>query len=342
MFKRIINFIKKKKIILLSLFFLAGGFFFGNRILSSQKEPPYETAQTQKKDLVISVSASGEIESEEEATLKFQTSGELTWVGVEKGDRVEKWQAIASLNKEKLQKELQKELLDYMDERWTFEETTQETYKDQALTEVIRIAQEQAQFDLSRDVLDVEIANVTLKYATLITPIAGIVTQIDAPHAGINITPATAQFIIANPEKMVFYAHVDEIDIGQVKQGQTAEILLDAYPEEKINSQVAEVEFSSITTSGGGTAFRVKFCLPANTPDQKFKLGMNGDAEIFIQKVENALTVPFEAIQEKNGEKYVWLISEEKPRKQIVQTGSSDDFNIQVKTGLQPKDRVVI
>jgi len=225
MFKRIINFIKKKKIILLSLFFLAGGFFFGNRILSSQKEPPYETAQTQKKDLVISVSASGEIESEEEATLKFQTSGELTWVGVEKGDRVEKWQAIASLNKEKLQKELQKELLDYMDERWTFEETTQETYKDQALTEVIRIAQEQAQFDLSRDVLDVEIANVTLKYATLITPIAGIVTQIDAPHAGINITPATAQFIIANPEKMVFYAHVDEIDIGQVKQGQTAEIL---------------------------------------------------------------------------------------------------------------------
>jgi len=98
---------------------------------------------------------------------------------------------------------LEQELLDYMNERWDHEKTTEEDYKDQALTEIIRIAKEKAQFDLDRTVLDVEIQNIALKYSTLISPIEGIVTKTDFPQAGVNVG-ITDKIVISNPKKACF------------------------------------------------------------------------------------------------------------------------------------------
>jgi len=331
------------KLIVFSFIFLLAGFFIGKKFIFAPREAKYGTAQVIKKDLSSTVAASGEIKSDEEATLKFQTSGQLVWVGVKQWDKVEKWQSLACLDKEKLEKELKQELLDYMNERWDFEETTQETYRDQALTELIRIAKEKAQFDLERVVLDVEIANIALKYACLISPIEGIVTEITTPHPGSNVYLVSDKIVISNPEKVIFSANVDEVDIGKIKKGMPAKIVLDAYPEEEINSLVEEIEFTSTITSGGGTAFAVKFNLPPNTVDEKFKLGMNGDAEILSEERKDVLVVPFEAIQEEEGlGEFVWLVKADKTEKQPVKTGISNDLETQILEGVSAGDQVVI
>ena len=341
MFKKILSFIKKRKIIiLLSLLFLVGGLAIGTKIFSP-KEPKYQTAKVEKKDLSLIISASGEITSDEEATLKFQTSGHLVWVGAKKGDKVKKWHTVAQLDKEKLQKTLEQELLDYMNERWDHEKTTEEDYKDQALTEIIRIAKEKSQFDLDRTVLDVEIQNIALKYSSLISPIEGIVTETDFPYAGINVG-ITDKIVISNPRKLVFSANVDEADIGKIREGMKSKLILDAYSEEEINTLIQEIEFTSTITSGGGTAFSVKFNLPPNTEDEKFKLGMNGDVEIFVEERKDLLVVPFEAVQEKNGDQFVILIAEKGFEKRLVETGFSDDIYTEIKTGLEKGDTVAV
>ena len=48
----------------------------------------------------------GSIETDQIASLRFQNSGKLVWVGVKVGDRVKKGQAIASLDKAELRKNL--------------------------------------------------------------------------------------------------------------------------------------------------------------------------------------------------------------------------------------------
>jgi len=230
-----------------------------------------------------SLSLPGEIKAEREVDLKFQTSGRLAWVGVKKGDRVKKWQAVASLDKRQLEKTFKKEMNDYLKERWDFEQTQddyQETRERHLVTDEIKRVLEKAQFDLNNAVLDAEIADLAVKYATLVSPIEGIVTRVDQPIAGVNITPATAVFTISDPDSLYFEAEVDEEDVVKISEGMEGSILLDAYPEEKIAAKIISIDFSPIAGETS-TVYAVRFSLPENE-NLRFRIGMGGEAELSL------------------------------------------------------------
>lgn len=344
---KIVDFVLRHKRIfgVLAIIVVAGILFRSQIKAKVAPTPIYKTATVEKKTLEKIVSASGKVKADEEVTLKFQTSGYLNWVGVKKGDYVKKWQAIAKLDAEELKKNLEKYLRDYSIERNDFEETRRVDYPflnpGDALTNTVKRILEKNQWDLDKTVLDVEIKNLALKYATLWSPIDGVVTSIDAPFAGVNITPTTAQFTISNPNKLIFAAKVDEVDIRSVKIGQNAKIVLDAYPDEIISAQVDRVDFTATTTSSGGTAFEVKFLLPENLAE-KFKIGMNGDAEIILGQEADALAIPLEAVREKDSQNYVWLLESGKPVEKIVKTGFSNDSDTQILEGVSEGQTVII
>lgn len=344
MFKRIINFFKSHKIALVVVLIalLVSSFPVAKRVKSTLAGPlvKYETAKVKKQDIFKTVSASGEVRAENQVSLKFQTSGQLAWVGVKEQDQVKKWQAIASLDRRELEKDLKKKLLAYMNERWDFEQT-QEDYniegrpieKVGVLTEAERRILQKAQFDLDSTVLDVEIKDLAYKLATIVTPIEGIVTDIDVPIAGVNITPATATFVIADPSQMKFVANVDETDIGQVCLGQKVKIALDAYPVDEFEGTVKKIAFSSTATRGGGTAFEVEISLPENN-QKKFKVGMNGDAEIILAEKEGVLTVPLEALKTREGKTYVQVVEGRSIKEVEVQRGLESETNVEITEGL--------
>lgn len=340
---KIIDLIKTHKIaaIIGAIIFLIAILIVPKRVTSYLKGPveQYETAKVKKEDLSQTISASGEVESENQVTLKFQTSGQLVWVGVKEGDYINKWQAIASLDKREIEKNLKKKLLAYMDERWDFEQTYEDydvegrPLEKVTLTPAEKRILEKAQFDLDSAVIDVEIQALAKELATIISPIDGIVTEIESPIAGINITPATANFTIANPSEMKFVANVDESDIGEVRIGQKVIIALDAYPDEEFEGEAGKIAFAAITTRGGGTAFPVDIFLPENI-EQKFKVGMNGDTEIILTLREKVLAVPLEAIKRKNGKIYVQIIEERKIREVEVKTGIESETKVEILEGL--------
>jgi len=341
--KKILSFIKRHKIlaaITLAIFIIAVGWPTTKKV-TTKPEQKYETTKVQKEDLTDIVSASGTIQAEDQVDLKFQTSGLLTWVGVKEGDEVKKWQAIASLDKRELEKNLLKTLRDYSSERNDFEEESQVTYKDEILTNTVRRILEKNQFDLDKAVADVEIKDLAIKLATMVTPIAGIVTHIDTPVAGVNITPATAVFTIANPTKMKFVANVDEADIGKVKVGQKVTLTLDAYPNQEIEGEVGKIAFASVATKGGGTAYPIDIYLPENQ-ELQFKVGMNGDLEIIISGVEDVLNVPSEAITEKEGKKFVRVIEGRQIKEVKVETGLMTETKTQITKGLTEGETIIV
>lgn len=286
--KKIFSFIKRHKFFsafILALILLLA-ITIPLRVKAEVKKNQPQTALVQKENLRLSVSATGTVQSENQVDLKFQTSGLLTWVGVKEGDKVKKWQAIASLDKRELEKNLIKILRDYNKERWNFDEADKVTYKDKVITDTIKRILEKNQFDLDKAVLDVEIKDIALKFATLTSPIEGIVTHIETPIAGINITPAGAVFTIADPNSMKFTANIDEVDINQIKIGQKVLITLDAYPNEQFEGTVNKIGFASVTTKGGGAAYPIDIYLPENK-DLQFKVGMNGDVEIILAEKES-------------------------------------------------------
>ena len=101
---------------------LAGGIYFYNSKNTKAKEIQTKTYKVTKQDLTDSLDISGQIDAHEKATLQFQTSGLLAWVGVKEGDWVKKFQIIASLDKKQLQNQMSQLLNTYMTNRSSFEQ----------------------------------------------------------------------------------------------------------------------------------------------------------------------------------------------------------------------------
>lgn len=191
---------------------------------------------------------------------------------------------------------------------------------------------------MDKAVLDVEIKDIALQLATLITPIDGIVTQIDTPVAGVNVI-TTDTFSVANPNSIVFSANVDETDVGKVILGQTAQIDLDAFPDQSFTGSVSSIAFAAETSSGGATVFPVEISFADMT---NLRIGLNGDVTIILSEHPSLVTIPTTAIREtEEEEKYVVKKVGKKYEKTFVETGIDTEDDTEIKSGLSLGEQVV-
>ena len=340
--KKLLKKAKEKRLILATVLAVVLLVLVINRFFGNHKSK-YALATVKRGEITKIVSASGKVKSENQIDLKFQSSGLLSWVGVKEGDRVKKWQAIASLDKRQLQNDIKKKLLAYMNQRWSFEQT-QSDYKTKkenlTLTDAEKRILEEAQFNLDSSVIDVETYDLALKLSTISSPIDGIVTHLEYPVPGENVTSATVIATVASPDKIIFEANIDEGDIAKIFLGQKAKISIDAYPNEVFEGEVTKIAFASTTTSGGGTAFPVEISLPPND-NLKFKIGLNGGAEIIGQKESNVLIIPSLAVFQLEGKSYVWKVVNKTLTRQEVVIGLDNGEFSEVKDGLGENDQIL-
>ena len=331
---------RRKKILIIGALLL---FLSVAGVAIVRRRPSAFKVETIKKgEIVALVSSSGEIKAERDVTLRFPTSGLVAWVGIKEGDTVRRGQAIASLDKRDLLMKQKKEMNDYLTSRWDFEQT-QDNYKEtkekKLVTDAIQRILDKAQFSLNNSVLDYEIADLAVKQATIYSPIDGIFVSTDTPYAGVNIVSTTTSFRIVDPESLYFEAKVEETDIAKIKPGDQVNIKIDAYPADTFSGVIKKINFDSTLTSGGGTAYIVKIAFGGGT--DKFRLGMNGDADIVLDKVSDALLVPLSSVFEKEGKKYCWRIENGRARKVTVEVGQTNDNYGQILIGLSEGDKIV-
>lgn len=297
-----------------------------------------------KQNIQDVITLAGFVDTEDQATLRFQTSGKLAWVGVRVGDRVKKWQAIASLDKRDLTKRFQKEANDYLTNRSTFEDV-QDQYQsirdNHLVTDEIQRILDRQQYSLNNAVLDYELADLAVKYATISSPIDGIVTKIDTPNPGVNISPSTADFVIVNPSTVFFSSEIDEEYANQIKIGQASLVTVDSVSSEPLESEIYYISFLPIAGKSS-TVYQLKSKLNVDNNDLKYRLGMNGDVKIVLSQATDVLTVPLDALIDKDFQTYL-LVLEGKSTKLIpVTTGIETDTDIEIKQGLQGNEQIII
>lgn len=146
-------------------------------------------------------------------------------------------------------------------------------------------------------------------------------------------------FGISSDENMVLSVSVDELDINSISKEQEAEVTLDAIEDETYTGTVTKIG-NSASTSGGVTKYTVQITIPKDT---QMKTGMNASATIVIEKKENVVTVPVNALQERGDETFVYTekasdgtLSGEK----TVTTGISDGDMVEITEGLSEGETV--
>lgn len=285
----------------------------------------------------------GSIDSNQIANLHFQNAGKLVWVGVKVGDKVKRGQAIASLDKEQLKKNLATQFNNYRTQLSQFNDT-QDQYKSAKqnllVTDTIQRILDRTQYSLDNSVINYEITDMAIKESVLVSPIEGVVTNIDQPIAGVNISPLNANFTIINPNSLFFKSEIDQDTVTKIKENQKAVLNLDSFPDSNIESKITFIAFTPVEGQTS-TVYQIRFELPLKNSDLTYRLGMDGNANIILNQSENALIIPTDAVNDDNGQKYVYLKEKNSLIRRNITIGIETDTDTEVKEGITQNDQVV-
>ncbi len=169
--------------------------------------------------------------------------------------------------------------------------------------------QEIAQLKAAVEAAQAEVMSVQVQLEDTIirAPFSGIVTQKYATE-GAFVTPttsasstasATSTSIVALARGLEILAKVPEVDVGQIKPGQSVEIVADAFPDQVFKGRVQRVAPEAVVEQNV-TSFEVRLELLIG--QQQLRSGMNVDLTFLGAQMNNALVVPTVAIVTQDGQ----------------------------------------
>lgn len=336
--KKIWKYIRRHKIRTAIFLVMAIILFF---LLKPKPTAPLDTQKVARQNLTQSISVSGSINAKNQAELSFLTPGTVTYIGAKVNDKVSAGQTVAVLDQRTVLKNLQTALLNYSEQRNTFDQTGANnggyTNPDNGINDTVRRILQNNQYDLDKAVISVELQDLARQQSVISTPISGVVTHSDIVTTG-STALTTNQFVVVDPNSLVFAMDVDEADIGKVTVGLPVDITLDAYPNDVLHLTVSSIAFVSHTSSTGGNAFTVEAKLPP-ADFGKFRVGINGNAQIILSVAKNVLTIPISSIFNDN---YVYVSTTKGYEKRKISIGLESDTDAQVLNGVNEGEKVVL
>lgn len=213
-----------------------------------------------------------------------------------------------------------------------------------------RRPQEISQLKAAVDAAKAEVMSVQVQLQDTIirAPFSGIVAQKYATE-GAFVTPttsasstasATSTSIVALAKGLEILAKVPEVDVGQIKPGQSVEIVADAFADQVFKGRVQRVAPEAVVEQNV-TSFEVRVALL--TGQNELRSGMNVKLAFLGESVNNALVIPTVAIVTQEGKTGVLLPdAQNKPQFKPVIIGQEIQNQTQILEGLSPGQRVFI
>jgi len=284
----------------------------------------YQTQKVQQGELIVTVTATGNLEPTNNVNVGSELSGIVQSVEVEENEWVKAGQVLARLDTRNLTAEVRKSRAAVESARAkvvqaqaTIRETQQafERLKkayaisggkipsqddlDTAEAALLRAradeASAKAAVSEAQAILDSDLTD--LKKAVIVSPINGIVLTRDVEPGqtvAASLQAVTLFNLAQDLTRMELNVSVDEADVGRIKPGQTATFTVDAYPDRSFKAKITRVSYGSTTTDGVVTYATV---LAVDNSDLSLRPGMTATAVITVEKVENALLVPNAALR---------------------------------------------
>jgi HlyD family secretion protein len=214
-------------------------------------------------------------------------------------------------------------------------------------------------------------ASDNLKRTTIVAPISGTVTaltkEVGEAVLGNNMTSGDVIMKISGLSAMEVNVEVNESDIVRVHLGDTAEIEVDAFRNEKFLGVVTEIGNTALnlmtgtgvaaTSNNQVTNFSVKISiLPTSYShlqtgkDSPFRPGMTATVNVLTKQTKGVLSIPIKAVTMRpdtndvnESKTCVFVLDEANQKVQLryVKTGIQDDQFIHVMEGIQLEDQVV-
>jgi HlyD family secretion protein len=346
---------------------------------------PSRLASVERGDVARSVVATGKIQPLTKVDIKSKASGIVEHLYADYGDRVKAGQLLARLDREQLEASVRESRANLLSAQAAWErnkveaqgpdlpflksalERARKLYADgliapsllddanmnyelavnkqtaaRSQTAVARAEVEKARAALER-------AETDLKYATIVSPMDGLVLSrdVEVGDAVSSIlvlgSEATRIMSIGDVSEVYVLGKVDEADIGKVFLGQPARIVVESFKDKKFDGKVTKISPLGVEKDNV-TTFEVRVSIRNATGE--LKTNMTANAEIILQEKKGVLLVPESSVvYDRERKPSVEVPDPSAPdgmRKVAVTLGISNGVKTELVKGLKEGDQVVL
>lgn len=282
---------------------LGGGFLWLTN--GDRDKITYRTAKIDRGDVTVSISATGTVNADTTVQVGSQVSGRIARLYADFNSEVKRGDLLAQLDPTFLQAALNQAKAGVSRARASLNQAERDHHRIQDLFGKNLVSQadmdaavtnlESARANLEQANAGLEGADVNLKYATIRSPISGIVISrnVDVGQTVAASLSAPTLFEIANDlRKMQVRASIDEADIGNVKKGLDVTFRVDAYPRDEFHGTVREIRLAPVISQNVVT---YNVIIDVENPDLKLMPGMTATLTIVVATRENVLRAPIQA-----------------------------------------------
>lgn len=248
----------------------------------------YMTVSAKKMNMEVNIQGTGAVFAAVSKDVMASNNGSISGLAVNVGDTVKQGSTICVVNDDGLQQNVDKAESDLEKQKLQLD-SAKTDQQIQLQNIAINDAQRAYDYAISQR-----------NKMTVTSPIDGLVIAKNYNN-GDSTEASKAIVSIIDPNSMKIKVAVDELDIAKVKIGQKAQITIGAIKDKTYEGEVETIAQAG-TSTNNVTTYDVVVSIK-NPAD--IKLGMNANVSILVDSKENAITIPAEALIERNGKKYV-------------------------------------
>jgi HlyD family secretion protein len=346
---------------------------------------PSKLAAVERGDLARSVVATGKIQPLTKVEIKSKASGIVKRLFVDYGDRVKEGQVLAELDREQLEASVREARATLLAAQASYErnrieaegpdlpflksslERSRKLYADGLIAPSLledadkayqlglnkqtaaksQAAVAKAEVEKARAAL--ERAETDLKYATITSPMDGLVLSrdVEVGDAVSSIlvlgSQATKVMSLGDVSEVYVLGKVDEADIGRVYMGQRARIVVESFKDKSFDGKVTKISPLGVEKDNV-TTFEVRVSI--RNPGGELKTNMTANAEVILEEKKGILMVPESAVVYDKDRKPSLEVPDPKAdtgrRKVAVKLGISNGVKTELAEGLKEGDKVVL
>lgn len=267
----------------------------------------------------------------EEAAVVARTRGIVEAIFVEEGDAVRQNDPLAQLETERLALEVARSQTQLESLRAAYERATR--MHDAKMISPNDF--DTAHYNYEAEKANLAVREYELREATIRAPLDGVVTRRHV-KVGHTLNPNEPAFEMKRLRNIEAILNVPEREIGRIRPGQHARVQVDALPEAPFAGSVARVAPEVDANSG---TFRVTVSL--DNDDGRLKPGMFVRVDVRVDRRENALLAPLEAVVALRDQSSLFVIEDGVAARRQVATGYVSDGNIEIVDGVAAGETIV-
>jgi RND family efflux transporter MFP subunit len=295
--------------------------------------PPVETAAVETGSIAREIEVSGTVEPLRSVGVNAQASGALVTVNAEEGDFVQRGAVMARLDARELEAQVASSRANWEVARDAFARA-QQLRDRQVIT--------QAEFDAARAAeaaarASLDQARTRVGYMVVRAPASGVVTE-KVVEVGAVVGAQTKLFTIAEVSTLVTRVGVSELDVGSLRTGQGARVMLDAYPGQRFEGRIRRIFPSADPAT---RLVPVEVALTGEAA-QAARPGFLARVAFALGAREGVLLVPASSVVGQAGAQQVFVVVDGKAERRTVETGLSSEGRVEVVSGLREGEAVVV